>query len=583
MRHLAIVPLALALVSCASSDGARPAPAAKTVDMPEVLRTYLVEKYFIGMDPHDPAIDAAVEPLRAAPALLEHVAALPWEKSQLERFGDSKRFFALVRTPGAKPHTIHVRGEHIRSDRELDEARVRILRRLYLGKGFLAPEAKELAAWAGKDVDAAAALERAAKLASPAWGEDVVARANKNIGAPGTRAAELGRALQALADTEGAPELCRAAVWLVSRMDGMTFYRFKPDESGMDPETSVNDLKSVDARLFYENVFYAVKAKNELPWGRELTDHDFLQFVLSPRGTGEPLQRWRRLFYEALMPEVRWLPRKDLDKAIKLATDATYDFFQYEGDTTWEDFGPVSALAVHEGRCEDCSNMENVFQRTIAIPGCQAFTPFWATGDGNHAWTWIPAFGVECGEARSAAKVFVKTWDELEDVTDKYVPVTRLEFESKDGEAQLMVWNMDEWRRVAKVQAKDGKAVFEKVGCPVDMVLGVKLPGAGVKAIALAKGGAMTPFDESAPGKGDFAAVAEEKAPANPAWANTYAGVETWTADGWKEIPSEARGDYSRAFQAEGDRLYRLKRAKGFGRPFVVVRDGDGKTSTSAR
>lgn len=586
MRHLATLPLVVLLSACSSGGGEHPAPApaSKTVAMPEALRAYLVERYFIGLDPHDPRIDAAVEPLTASPAILEHVAALPWEKQQLERFGDSKRFFALVRTPGEEPHTIHVRGEAIRSDRTLDEARVRVLRRLYQGKGFLAPAAKELAAWEGKAVDAGAALEKAAALAKPAPDEGTVARAKKNIGAPGTRADELGRALMALAETAGAPELCRAAVWVISRMDGMTFYRFKADESGMDPETSVNDLKSVDARTFYENIFYAVKAKNELPWGPDLSDHDFLHFVLSPRGTGEPLQRWRRTYFEALFPEVRHFARKDVDKAIALATAACYDFFQYEGDTTWEDFGPLTALAVHEGRCEDCSNVENAMLRAIAVPGCQAFTPFWAAGDGNHAWTWVPAFGVECGEGRSAVKLFVKTWDELEDVTERYVPVTRLEFDSADGEAQLMVWNMDEWRRVAKAAAKGGKAVFEKVGCPRDFALAVKLPGAdGVKAFALAPGGAMRFLDDGAPGAGELAAVVKEEPPANPEWANPYAGVETWTAGGWKEIASEAKGEYARAFAADGNRLYRVKRAKGYGRPFVVARDEAGRAVVQAR
>ncbi|KAF0239863.1 MAG: hypothetical protein FD180_5145, partial [Planctomycetota bacterium] len=370
------------------------------------------------------------------------------------------------------------------------------------------------------------------RLATPALDAETLTRAIRNLDAPGTRSVELARALQALADSDPAPELCRAAVWVISRMDQMSFLRAKPDDSGMDPEASTCDLKTVEARAFYENIFYAVKAKHEFPWGVELNDHDFFNFVLSPRGTGEPLQRWRRLFYEALAPEVRSMTRKDLDKAIALATNACYDFYQYEGETTWEDFGTLSGLAVHEGRCEDCSNMENAFLRTIAIPGCQAFTPFWATADGNHAWTWIPAFGMECGEGRSAVKLFVKTWDALEDVTDKYVPVTTLTFEAvKDGEAELRVWNMEEWRRVARVPVKDGKAVFEKVGCPRDFALAVRIPGEKDRVFALAKNGTMSPMQDGPPGDGALETTVEEKAPAIAAWANPYRGIEAWTVD----------------------------------------------------
>ncbi len=577
--------IAVWLTSCASpEDGEKPAPAARTVEIPEAVRAFLVERYFVGLDPHDPAIDASVELLRMPQAMIDHVAALPWEAGQLEKFGDSKRFYALVRTPGAKPHAIHFRGDVLRSDRELDEARVRILKRLYLGKGFLAAPAKELAAWMGKEAKPGEALARATRMASPALDAETLQRAIQNMEAPGTQSAELARALQALADSDPAPALCRAAVWVISRMDKMSFLRFKPDESGMDPETSICDLKVVEARAFYENVFYAVKAKNEFPWGAELSDHDFLNFVLSPRGTGEPLQRWRRLFYEAIFPEVRWLPRKDLDKAIKLALEASNDFYQYEGDTTWEDFGTLTGLATHEGRCEDCSNMETAFLRTVAIPGCQAFTPFWAAGDGNHAWTWIPAFGVECGEGRTAVKLFVKTWDALEDVTDKYVPVTTLTFEgTKDGEAELRVWNMEEWRRVARVPVKNGKAVFEKVGCPRDFALAVRLPGEKDRVFALAKNGTMSPLQDGPPGEGALEALIQEKPPASAALANPVRGIESWTVDGWKEVASKSVSEYEIGFKAEEGRLYRVKREKGAGRPFVVTRTADGGAAIEAR
>ncbi|KAF0243679.1 MAG: hypothetical protein FD180_3199, partial [Planctomycetota bacterium] len=174
-RYLATAFIAVSFTSCAAPDAAK--PAAKAVEMPDALRTLLVERYFIGLDPHDPAIDAAVEPMRMPQAMLDHVAALPWEAGQLEKFGDSKRFYALVRTPGEKPYAIHFRGEVPRSVRELDEARVRILKRLYSGKGFLAEPAKELEAWLAKDAKPEEALARATRLATPALDAETLTRA----------------------------------------------------------------------------------------------------------------------------------------------------------------------------------------------------------------------------------------------------------------------------------------------------------------------------------------------------------------------------------------------------------------------
>lgn len=569
---------ALALASCSSPPGEKPADAPapdgegeKPNHNGQGLLHFVKMTFWNGVEP--PA--TAFEEFRAPVTLVAHVSALEWERGQVERFGRD-RWFGLVKTQDGRTLAVHARGKHVRQCRGLTPARERILRRLYAAVAFeaAAPEAL-VARLAGPAPDAEAALERAAGAAVPAWDEATVARARKNLIAEGTRSAELARALEALADSQPAGDLCRAAVWLLSRMDGMMFARATAEGSTYDAAASIPDLKSVDARSFYENVFYAVKARLELPWGSDASEHDFLQHVLSPRGTAEPLQRWRRLYFEALLPELAACASRA--EAQELASAAAADVFQYEGDTTWEDFGLLTALVVHEGRCEDCTNVETAFLRAAGIPAVQAFTPWWGAGDGNHAWTWIP--GQPAREGHRAVKVFVKTWDGMEDVTDAHGKTGRLEVDASGGtgEPELHVWNHDEWRRICRGVIREGKAVFEKVGFHAALVLCVRVVGKPDTFVLAENDGAVRPLQAGAPGPGSVAVELENR----PwVWDFTTAAdvaVQTWADGRWTPVEFTRTSAGGVAFRGEPDRLYRLQGATVSGRPFTVAAAEPGK------
>jgi hypothetical protein len=346
-------------------------------------------------------------------------------------------------------------------------------------------------------------------------------------------------------------------------MDQMTFHR----EKG---EGSINDLAAVDARCFFENVLYAVKARHEFAWGAEVPDRDFLNHVLSPRGTGEPLQRWRRHYYEAIAPELK---DKTRDEAITIATNAAYDFFQYEGDTTWEDFGMLTALAVHEGRCEDCSNVECCMLRAVCIPGAQAFTPWWGHGDGNHAWTWIPSFGKGASDGAGAVKVYTKTWDGLDDVTDQNTPVTRIECDAPANAAeklQLLVWNHDDWRIVARAMPANGKAVFEKVGNRKHFALMVRTPGGTDRMVVLGPKSEPRWLNNAEKIEGGTDFSFEKQSPLGEFQPDKQYQVQVWTSAGWHNLPSERVTTGALKFKAAQDRLYRIQGDGISGRPFTI-------------
>jgi hypothetical protein len=538
------------------------------------IRRYLAEKHFHGISPDDPAIPAACEALVLPGPLRAHVAALEWERGQLERF-ERDKVFLLVRTPdGVK--AMHFRKNWPRNVRTLDARRETALRRLYSAEEFEAAPPPELRRVLERPArtDALAFLREMAE--QPCGGlRDVPLdweRIGRNLEAAGERREGLLRALEALWEHEFGRSAIRAGLWLVSRMDTMDFRR----EGG---DGSVRDLDATDARLFYENVRWAVEARERFPWGASVPTRDFLQFVLSPRGTGEPLQRWRRHFFRALEPGLAEC--RTAAEAIRFATDVAYDFFQYEGDTTWEDFGMLTALAVHEGRCEDCTNVETAMLRAAGIPGVQAFTPWWGAGDGNHAWTWIPAVGEKAREGGHAVKVYVKTWDGLDDVTAEHTPVTTVDVESPaEGDAELCVWNHEEWRRVMRATVKDGRARFENVGCARDFALLVKLPGGASRLLDVRAGGEVRAMSE-ADGPGEIAVSLPAVPPG--VLADPEVRLERWREGAWHSVPAvSVAGGWIHARYDSG-RLYRAAYGGRFGRPFVVERGAGGEPAVRLR
>ncbi|KAA0213421.1 transglutaminase domain-containing protein [bacterium] len=570
MNRLALSLVALALAATVSNVLAEEAKGAESAEQRPKLnaaaREYLLQEHFKSAPQ---TLDGALEFLEMPPSIREHCAAEAWEKGQLEKFGVNRQFF-LARCPDGKTRAFHFRGDERRNERELTPAQVRVLRRLYSDAAFTAPPPAEFARVRERGrlqgLDETLLVARArCEAAGFKLDEATLARLDRNQKADTTRRGELALALSALAECENAGELCWAALWTISRMDAMSFAR-------EDRSLSKGDLATVEARAFFENVYYAVKARREMPWGRSVSERDFLHHVLSPRGTGEPAQRWRRQFYEALAPELKDV--KDPAEAIKLATDVVYSFFQYEGDTTWEDFGMLTALAVHEGRCEDCSNVENCMLRAVGLPACQAYTPWWGNGDGNHAWTEIPGLRKVSGDGTGggAVKIFIKTWDGLDDVTDQYVTVTRLEVAATgDGQASLNVFNHEQWRTLARTPVAQGKALFEKIGCRKPFALVVKVEGMPDRAFAVETDKSVRPLLSGQAQDGLFEARFEKQCVLGEFRPDKPVKVQVWSADGWQEVSAQRVSTGAIQFMASQDCLYRLVGEGLRDRPFTLT------------
>ena len=67
---------------------------------------------------------------------------------------------------------------------------------------------------------------------------------------------------------------------------------------------SANDLAILTPEILSENIEYAMKTK-EIPYCKNIPENIFKHFVLPHRISQEPLENWRKQFYEEILPLVQ--------------------------------------------------------------------------------------------------------------------------------------------------------------------------------------------------------------------------------------------------------------------------------------
>jgi len=150
------------------------------------------------------------------------------------------------------------------------------------------------------------------------------------------------------------------------------------------------DLAQAQSEVLLEHLAYADTARQELPWGVTVPEDVFYHYVLPPRVSQEPLEAWRRYFFEQLFSVV-------MD--CKTMEEASYEVNRWCAErvvfkpTQRRDQGPLESLKGGYGRCEELSILYISALRSVGIPARMAWTPYWSTSDNNHAWVEVWADG----------------------------------------------------------------------------------------------------------------------------------------------------------------------------------------------
>lgn len=144
----------------------------------------------------------------------------------------------------------------------------------------------------------------------------------------------------------------------------------------------LSDCSSYDGELFLNLVRDSLLAKERFPWGKDLSDEMFFNYVLSVRINNEDLTDHRGIIREELSDRIEGLSMADAALEINLWT---YEKATYQA-TDGRTISPLTIMKRAFGRCGEESTFLVSALRSVALPARQIYTPRWAASDDNHAW-----------------------------------------------------------------------------------------------------------------------------------------------------------------------------------------------------
>ena len=142
------------------------------------------------------------------------------------------------------------------------------------------------------------------------------------------------------------------------------------------------DVTDYSGEFYHENVKAAFKAREEMPWGKDIPEREFNHFVMPVRVNNENLDNSRMVFYEELKDRVKDL---SLNDAVLEINHWCHEKANYKGSDS-RTSSPLATVKTSWGRCGEESTFLVAALRAMCIPARQVYTPRWAHCDDNHAW-----------------------------------------------------------------------------------------------------------------------------------------------------------------------------------------------------
>lgn len=145
---------------------------------------------------------------------------------------------------------------------------------------------------------------------------------------------------------------------------------------------AVGDITDYSAPFYLKNVQSSLKAREEMPWGKDVPEKLFRHFVIPVRVNNEALDSSRWVFYNELKERVKGLTMEEAILEINHWCHEKVTYRPSDGRT----HSPLASLNSAIGRCGEESVFAVVALRAMGIPARQVYTPRWAHTDDNHAW-----------------------------------------------------------------------------------------------------------------------------------------------------------------------------------------------------
>ncbi|MCI5716770.1 MAG: transglutaminase domain-containing protein [Alistipes sp.] len=150
---------------------------------------------------------------------------------------------------------------------------------------------------------------------------------------------------------------------------------------------STADMGDYDGEFFLDNVRCALRARDEMAWGRDIPEDLFRHFVLPVRVNNERLDDFRMIYYDTLRRRVEGLSLREAALEINHWCHEKATYTPSDVRTS----SPLAVIRTAAGRCGEESTFAVAAMRAVGIPARQVYTPRWAHTDDNHAWVevWV--------------------------------------------------------------------------------------------------------------------------------------------------------------------------------------------------
>lgn len=149
----------------------------------------------------------------------------------------------------------------------------------------------------------------------------------------------------------------------------------------------LSDLADYEPEFYLQQVRYAFKTREEMPWGKDIPEDVFRHFVLVYRVNNENLDTARMVMFRELKERVQGM---SIEEAALEVNHWCHEHVAYRASDS-RTSAPLATMRTSLGRCGEESTFAVTALRAVGIPARQCYTPRWAHCDDNHAWVevWI--------------------------------------------------------------------------------------------------------------------------------------------------------------------------------------------------
>ncbi len=147
------------------------------------------------------------------------------------------------------------------------------------------------------------------------------------------------------------------------------------------------DLTTLTADFLVENIELAYQARNEVPWGADLPEELFFEYVLPYANVNEQRDNWRKTFYEKFI-DIAKTCQTPGEALVRLNVEAfkAYGVAYHPTKRPKPDMSPFETMEAKYASCTGLSIMLIDVCRAVCIPARFVGTPSWTQTRGNHSW-----------------------------------------------------------------------------------------------------------------------------------------------------------------------------------------------------